>query len=432
MRRPFRVTPLSPSADARMLEPRSKPAGASCFRQTMPVSPHQARTLKHRPGWRFWSSRRSPSCRCSWSTRSCRRSRTRSTSGTVWRAASSSALPISTRCCSAPPWRRWCGTRSRTTFRRLIALMIIQNGGGFLLAWLLYKEPFGFRFHRVAVFVPVVLSTIIVGFLWKLFLNPNFGLVNQALIVARSRVLAQAVAGRSIDGARCADPRQCLALHRLSDAGLSRRHAAHSARDHRGCAARRHERVAAPQEHRLAAGCAEHHDPVHAAVHRRVQLVRDSLRDGGLDGSPFGNTDVLGLVFYRTAFGNQSAGIQNFGQGSALATLIFLVHRRFRVDADALAAPAGDPALNAGLDARARSRLRFWLQIILIANSFIMLYPVVVMVFSAFKRHGGNLRASLRGSRFHAGPELQPGARRDVDADLFHQLDRGHRRVDRV
>ena len=44
----------------------------------------------------------------------------------------------------------------------------------------------------------------------------------------------------------------------------------------------------------------------------------------GLDGSPFGTTDVLGLVFYRTAFGNQSASIQNFGMGSALATLLFL------------------------------------------------------------------------------------------------------------
>jgi raffinose/stachyose/melibiose transport system permease protein len=44
----------------------------------------------------------------------------------------------------------------------------------------------------------------------------------------------------------------------------------------------------------------------------------------GLDGSPFGSTDVLGLVFYRTAFGNQSASIQNFGMGSALATLLFL------------------------------------------------------------------------------------------------------------
>ncbi|MBP0650718.1 sugar ABC transporter permease, partial [Mycobacterium tuberculosis] len=37
------------------------------------------------------------------------------------------------------------------------------------------------RFHRVAVFLPVVLSTIIVGFLWKLFLHPLFGAVNLSL-----------------------------------------------------------------------------------------------------------------------------------------------------------------------------------------------------------------------------------------------------------
>ena len=43
----------------------------------------------------------------------------------------------------------------------------------------------------------------------------------------------------------------------------------------------------------------------------------------GLDGSPFGSTDVLGLYFYRTAFGNQSAGLQDFGKGSALAVMIF-------------------------------------------------------------------------------------------------------------
>jgi len=44
----------------------------------------------------------------------------------------------------------------------------------------------------------------------------------------------------------------------------------------------------------------------------------------GLDGSPYGSTDVLGLYFYRTAFGNVSAGQQDFGLGSALAVLIFL------------------------------------------------------------------------------------------------------------
>jgi raffinose/stachyose/melibiose transport system permease protein len=44
----------------------------------------------------------------------------------------------------------------------------------------------------------------------------------------------------------------------------------------------------------------------------------------GLDGSPGGATDVLGLYFYRTAFGNVTAGLQDFGRGSALAVLMFL------------------------------------------------------------------------------------------------------------
>ena len=33
---------------------------------------------------------------------------------------------------------------------------------------------------------------------------------------------------------------------------------------------------------------------------------------------------MLGLYFYRTAFGNVSGGSQDFGLGSALAVLIFI------------------------------------------------------------------------------------------------------------
>ena len=44
----------------------------------------------------------------------------------------------------------------------------------------------------------------------------------------------------------------------------------------------------------------------------------------GLNGSPGGATDVLGLYFYRTAFGNVSSGLQDFGHGSALAVLMFV------------------------------------------------------------------------------------------------------------
>ncbi len=44
----------------------------------------------------------------------------------------------------------------------------------------------------------------------------------------------------------------------------------------------------------------------------------------GVNGSPGGATDVLGLYFYRTAFGGATNGIQDFGRGSALAVLMFV------------------------------------------------------------------------------------------------------------
>jgi ABC-type sugar transport systems, permease components len=61
------------------------------------------------------------------------------------------------------------------------ALMVFENGTAFLLAFALLKALPGNRVHQVIVFLPVVLSAVIVGFLWKLFLHPLFGLVNQAL-----------------------------------------------------------------------------------------------------------------------------------------------------------------------------------------------------------------------------------------------------------
>ena len=206
----------------------------------------------------------------------------------------------------------------------LIALMILQNGGGFFLAWLLYKEPFGFRFHRVAVFVPVVLSTIIVGFLWKLFLNPNFGIINQALYSLGLDALAKPWLGDSstaLGALILANAWHFVGFPALVYlAGMQRipLEIIEAAR------------LDGTNEWQLLRNI------VWPLVAPSTTILFTLLFIGafnwfeipyvmvGLDGSPFGSTDVLGLVFYRTAFGNQSASIQNFGMGSALATLLFL------------------------------------------------------------------------------------------------------------
>jgi raffinose/stachyose/melibiose transport system permease protein len=206
----------------------------------------------------------------------------------------------------------------------LVALMIIQNGGGFLLAWLLYKEPFGFRFHRIAVFVPVVLSTIIVGFLWKLFLNPNFGIINQALYSLGLDSWAKPWLGDSstaLGALILANAWHFVGFPTLVYlAGMQRipPEIIEAAR------------LDGTNEWQLLKNI------VWPLVAPSTTILFTLLFIGafnwfeipyvmvGLDGSPFGTTDVLGLVFYRTAFGNQSASIQNFGLGSALATLLFL------------------------------------------------------------------------------------------------------------
>lgn len=205
-----------------------------------------------------------------------------------------------------------------------LALMVAQNAVGFVLAVALSKELAFAGLHRVIVFVPVVLSTVIVGILWKLLLHPLFGLVNSGLHAIGLGTLAMPWLG---------DPLTALPSLILANAWHW---------------------VGFPTLVFL------------AAIQRIPGELLDAARiDGagermmilkiiwplvapattviviltfigsfnwfelpyvmsGLDGSPFGATDVLGLYFYRTAFGNQSAGTQDFGMGSALAVLMFL------------------------------------------------------------------------------------------------------------
>jgi len=201
--------------------------------------------------------------------------------------------------------------------------MIVQNGLAYLIAFALLKGLPGHRFHQVAVFLPVILSTVIVGFLWKLMLNPIFGLVNQALVAIGLAAWAQPWLGQPTTAlgslivvnawhwigfpvlvflaAMQRIPREIIEAARLDGAGdavLMRR-------------------VIWPL--------------VAPATTITVVLMFIGSFNWfelpyvmtGLDGSPGGATDVLGLYFYRTAFGNVTSGLQDFGRGSALAVLMF-------------------------------------------------------------------------------------------------------------
>jgi raffinose/stachyose/melibiose transport system permease protein len=204
------------------------------------------------------------------------------------------------------------------------SLMVVQNGVGFLLAYALWRELPGARFHRIAVFLPVVISTVIIGYLWKLFFHPLFGVVNQLLRGIGLDALAQPWLGQSetaLPALIFVNAWAWVGFPTLVFlAGLQR----------------------IPSEVL---------DAARMETDRELVLVRKVIWPliapsttvvfillfigsfnwfelpyimAGIDGSPFGSTDVLGLFFYRTAFGNQSAGVQDFGLGSALAVIMFL------------------------------------------------------------------------------------------------------------
>jgi len=205
-----------------------------------------------------------------------------------------------------------------------LALFVVESGLGFLLAYALWREFRWARFYRVALFLPVILSTVIVGLLWKLFYHPIFGLVNQTLKAVGLQALVQPWLGQSSTALAAlivANVWHFVGFPTLVFlAGMQR----------------------IPPEILDASRMETESEWVRIRtiiwplVAPSATVVFVLLFIGsfnwfeipyvmtGLDGSPFGSTDVLGLLFYRTAFGNQSAGAQDFGHGSALAALTFV------------------------------------------------------------------------------------------------------------
>ena len=275
----------------------------------------------------------------------------------------------------------------------------------------LLKALPGHRFHQVAIFLPVVFSTVIIGALWKLFLNPALR-PGQPGPASRS-----GSGGRSPGSAKPETALGSLILvniwHWLGFPALRlpRRHAAHQQGGAGGGAARRRRRLDADAPDHLAAG--------RAGVRPSWSILTfiGSFNwfelpyvMAGLDGSPGGATDVLGLYFYRTAFGSATSGLQDFGRGSALAVLMFLFIAIVSVDL-ALGRCAAARSRSSGDDGsqRSPSGIRHCIQRSSLARPpSIMLYPMVVVVLVRVQDDGGDLQHAFR-----SAAELQPRERRD-------------------
>lgn len=61
--------------------------------------------------------------------------------------------------------------------------MLVQNTIALLLAALLAQGGFGRNFYRTVLFMPTVLSVVIIGFIWNLILNPLWGVTESLMAV---------------------------------------------------------------------------------------------------------------------------------------------------------------------------------------------------------------------------------------------------------
>jgi ABC-type sugar transport system permease subunit len=68
----------------------------------------------------------------------------------------------------------------------LLVFIFIATPIGMFLAVLLDKEIRGTRFYQSAIYLPVVLSLAIVGFIWQLIYSPDQGLINNLLGTAKT------------------------------------------------------------------------------------------------------------------------------------------------------------------------------------------------------------------------------------------------------
>ena len=223
------------------------------------------------------------------------------------------------------PFASWTYRALGHNIIAFLSLMVVQNGTAFLIAFLLLKALPGHRFHQVAVFLPVILSAVIIGAMWKLFLNPIFGLVNQGLTAIGLVAWAQPWLGQpstALPSIIFVNTWHWLGFPALVFlAGMQRisKEVIEAARMDGATDWQLLRSVIWPL----------------VAPATTVVVILTFIGSfnwfempyvmTGLDGSPGGATDVLGLYFYRTAFGNVTGGLQDFGRGSALAVLMFLL-----------------------------------------------------------------------------------------------------------
>ena len=194
---------------------------------------------------------------------------------------------------------------------------------GYLLALCLYTVVKGSSFFKTVFFIPNTLSIIIVGFLWGLLLNPQWGAVNRFLAffgipgppwlgdtkLALPTIIAVSC-WRSMGFYILTFLAAILGVDRsmIEAAGVDGAKISTVA-----------VRIITPQIY-----------PLLGTLTILLLIWNFNIFDivfamEGAQGGPAGSTDVLGTLFYRIAFGGLGSSNIGMGLGASVVTLIFLI-----------------------------------------------------------------------------------------------------------
>lgn len=219
--------------------------------------------------------------------------------------------------------RFWNALKNNFVF--LLWTMVIQNGTGLFIAVLLSLNLKFFSFIRTVLFIPVTMSIVLVGYIWSLLLNPNWGAVNTILSGIGLDSLALPWLG---------DERTALAsvaaVNAWSAVGLAIMlflaglqgvpDDLYEAADLDGAGSwKKFTHISVP-----------HLVPVFGIVSiltivgnfSQFELIY-SLQ--GTSAGPNYATDVLGTFFYRTSFSSLTGAPPDMGLGAAISTVTFLI-----------------------------------------------------------------------------------------------------------
>lgn len=203
--------------------------------------------------------------------------------------------------------------------------MVVQNGIAFLLAYIIFKKVKGAQWFKVAYFLPRLLSIIVVGFMWKLILNPNTGIVN---------VILKKLGLDSWTHAWLGDPDTALSAVVLVNcwfaigffmliflAGLQSvsTEVLEAAKLDGAIGFRLIRSVVLPMMFQ----------PIVIVIVMTFIQAFEAFElvfaMQGSMGEPYYSTDLMAVFFYRTAFGSGSGESGELGVGSALAVVMFAI-----------------------------------------------------------------------------------------------------------